>query len=203
MTNDEFLSIAILFAISLIIYIPLRLIVRKILKKKNKQNTLCHEAAFLVFYAYLFFLVFVTLTPNFIYSTDDVFVGIDKSTYENNIIPFSLFFNIIGFSSSIGELLKQFIPHLLIYIPIGLLSGLLWDRYKKFLPAVILGSCFAVIGEVCQYFSYRGANIDEAILHVLSFILGWLLLKLLLKFCPDYSYKFTYKKLSVHDKSSK
>lgn len=72
-----------------------------------------------------------------------------------------------------GVIAIQLLGNLLLYLPLGLLCPLAWERFRK-LPTLLLSAALLACGiEIIQYFTGRVADIDDVLLHVIGALVGY------------------------------
>lgn len=106
-------------------------------------------------------------------------VGLPNVTYirfelSGNLIPFRDM--LYGFRSSV--------QNVLLFIPLGVLLPLLWERYRKVKNAVFFGFCMSLIIELLQIFTYRATDINDLITNTAGTLIGWCLFAPLRKKIP-------------------
>ncbi|MGL5315523.1 MAG: VanZ family protein [Peptostreptococcaceae bacterium] len=92
---------------------------------------------------------------------------------EVAFIPFSG----IGEMVQSGLTLHSFINifgNILMFVPIGFLLPLLWDKFQDFKKTVLLGFGISLLIEFTQLFLVRATDIDDLILNTSGAILGYL-----------------------------
>lgn len=98
-----------------------------------------------------------------------------------NLVPFKtlrLYWRLLTSDSAFYS--KQAIINLagniVMFIPFGIFVPVIWTRFRKFLPFVILSIALIVMIEVLQYVTSLGScDIDDFILNLPGIILGYVL----------------------------
>ena len=148
-----------------------------VLRKKGwslREGTLC------LFFGYCLSLAWQILAPTYGWHPMDF---LHRGMYRVNLTPFAtlrLFFRAGGTVAKINLL-----GNLLVFVPLGLVPPLLWERFRKALPGVLPGFCFSLAVECLQYFTGRSVDIDDLILNTLGAALGWLLWRIFKKHRTD------------------
>lgn len=79
-----------------------------------------------------------------------------------NIIPFSHTVNGVGY-----------VLNVLLFVPLGILVPLAWEKYRGLKQTVMIGFAFSLFVEVVQLFNYRISDIDDLIMNGLGTGLGY------------------------------
>ena len=104
----------------------------------------------------------------------------------SNIIPFKTFVEYINLLSvgqiEIQYIFLQILPNILLFLPLGILIPLCFDKFKSLKTMLTLISCFFII-EICQLFFKIGSfDIDDIILYFCGMILGYSVYRLISKY---------------------
>lgn len=176
-------------------YIIARISIRKNLHKKEKTQPPAHEAWLGALSLYILIMSVLLLPPNWTLHADGSLTLL-KEGYENSYIPFDSLFNCIGeILSGAGFFtsLFNFFKPVLLYIPIGFCSALLWEKFRKLRITTAFCLTLSLLFETIQFFTYRGVSVDSVILNTIGGICGCLIVRLIAKFSPNYPDKFTVK----------
>lgn len=173
-------------------YLVVRGVLIRIKYRKQKQIYWLKEVTSLLFVTYIYMIVSVTLFP--------LPLGFDFN-YENvsrfiNIVPLaSIIENInkIGIAYDgdvqfmIGLILRNVGGNILLFMPLGFLVPVVWNKFKSFKNVLLLGLIASISIEILQLLeSFTGrwgriTDIDDVIFNVLGIMIGYLI------------YKFTFK----------
>jgi len=86
-----------------------------------------------------------------------------------------------------SEGLFTYVTNVILFMPLGFLLPLLWEKYRALQKTIAAGFLFSLSIEIGQLFSRRQTDIDDLLMNVLGTILGfciWLLLGKLFKTKP-------------------
>jgi glycopeptide antibiotics resistance protein len=170
------LNNVLLILTSCIVYIGF--LIKNITKKKSAKE----QFVFTVFYVYIIALLSVTFFP-FPYQPrllHDLRLG---GQPKNNIIPFNdIYFMIMHDSTS--DLIKQIAGNILLFMPFGFLIPLIKMNltFRKALIIGIIGSAsveiIQLILDILINYNYRISDIDDVILNLLGFVIGYSIFKM-------------------------
>ncbi|MCD8381469.1 MAG: VanZ family protein [Clostridiales bacterium] len=93
--------------------------------------------------------------------------GVRWSCNEVNLHPFSQ-----GIDPS-GYLLN-----VLLFVPLGFLTPLLWDRRDRFHLTLLGGLACSLLVELSQLVNFRATDVDDLVMNTLGAVLGWGLFRL-------------------------
>jgi len=79
----------------------------------------------------------------------------------------------------------NFYGNILLFLPVGALPMLLWDRFKKLSVTLLFAAGLSAVIEVLQLFSPRGTDIDDVLLNTAGAFWGFVLGKMVLKLYPQ------------------
>jgi glycopeptide antibiotics resistance protein len=167
--QSKFFLFVSIFLYSLLLYICLR------------QKIGGWKIVFLTFfYVYLAGVVLVTLLPIPPRLTSDMALS-RESELLNNIIPFATMMRVSHRSLYVASI--NIGGNILLTVPLGFFIFLFGQR-KPFIRACLIGLLFSVCIELAQFlisrfvgFSYRSTDIDDVLLNLVGFILGYVLFK--------------------------
>ena len=96
-----------------------------------------------------------------------VLVGMPSVTY----IRLELNLNIIPFLGMIDDL-KNSILNVLLFVPLGLMLPMLWEKYRVKRNAVLFGFGLSLCIELAQIFTFRATDVNDLITNTLGTFLG-------------------------------
>ncbi|MBO3444961.1 VanZ family protein [Clostridium sp. CCUG 7971] len=175
------------FSIVMILTIIAWGIYRLVLYKRNKKINILRECVLLLFLLYFLVLLLVTV---FKYSAISFSNPLDKYVY-NKYGVFGII-NLIPFKETISTLTDNHVPimmpirnivgNILLFIPLGLMIPILFEKYNKLSKIFFLGFISSLSIEVVQLFvGDNVSDIDDVIFNTTGAILGLLCYKLLKK----------------------
>lgn len=172
MLNYEFLYI-----ISIPIYITLLVFI--IWKKVSIKKIILYT----LFYFYVISLIVVTLFPIPIQGLEEIW---KYANGINNFIPFKSIIDILSNDNlSIMIKMKQIIWNIVLFVPMWFFIPLLWISKNQLNKALLIGIISTLSIELTQFlislllgFSYKITDIDDILLNILGFIIGFFLYKL-------------------------
>ena len=113
--------------------------------------------------------------------------------HTTNLIPFKVFVDtyreVVG--GHITPLLINFFGNVVMFMPIGFFTGLLW-RFTA-AKAVFIGFLSSLFIEVSQLFLARSSDVDDLILNSLGALFGFLIYKAMKAVFPKFTEKFKNK----------
>ena len=158
-----------------IIALPIIILFRFFIYKKNGEINKKHEAVTIIFWLYIIAVLSVTVIP------DSVAAG-DFSTFPFNKPDFSTLTyekNIIGwikwkiYLKDYADIAKNIIGNIVIFVPFSIFFPLVFkDKYKL---TVVFGILFSVFIEFCQLFTPRQADLIDLALNSIGIIIGFLI----------------------------
>lgn len=170
----------------LIVYVPVRIVLDLVRRKKYKLNPL-REAGMLLFAIYTYITAYRVIFPYLEVNlyTDELRM---LKQAENTFIPFEKILDSFGMmlGGSITEGLGEILRPIVVFIPIGFLLALLWDVfYNKLFMSAVFALVFGLILQVPQIWTFRGFSTDDAILYAVGAMLGVILLRFVEKFAHN------------------
>ncbi len=84
-----------------------------------------------------------------------------------NLIPFSNEIDVVAYGLNV-----------VLFVPLGLLAPMIWEKMDKLTNIVGAGVLFTVLIEISQLINFRSTDIDDVILNVLGGVVGFGLFKL-------------------------
>lgn len=173
-----------------IVALPIYLICRLIfIKKTKKQVKVFNEILLTIFILYIIGLASQTIIPYWnmgIYSDTGKFyfnIRLTNSISEINLIPFKtlyeyLFVNNTSVSGWSSVSILNIFANTLLFLPLGLLTPLIWEKYDSFYKILTLGLISTCLIEFIQIFIGRSTDIDDVILNTIGVIIGYTIFKL-------------------------
>lgn len=146
--------------------------------KQKKKSNRKRERLLLAFSTYCLWLLFFLLIDNERLEMGGVLLGIDTdlADWKLNLIPFATIKAFWRYGSFTGMFLNIF-GNILIAVPLGFLSPVLFRRLKDLRPLFLLYGGIFLLVETVQYFTGRSADIDDWLLNMLGIFLGYVLSK--------------------------
>lgn len=169
----------------MVISIPFYLTIRYIIlnPKKQKRNWY-HEIGLFLFVLFIIGLASLTIIPKIEFGINGVHI-VKNGVHKTNLIPFKVLvetYNEFFVHKNIDYFIINFLGNIIMFLPIGFFTSLLWELSNK--KIIAIGFCSSLFIESCQLFLTRGTDIDDVILNTLGTYFGLLI------------YKFLYKKLN-------
>lgn len=106
-------------------------------------------------------------------------VGLPNVTY----IRFEVNLNWIPFVGFLDDL-KNGILNVLLFVPLGALLPLLWQKYRTVKDTVLFGFGMSLAIELLQMFTFRATDVNDLITNTMGTLLGWFLAGALMKAVP-------------------
>lgn len=143
-------------------------------KKSNRKR----ERLLLVFATYALWLGFFLLIGNERLQTGGVALGVDTATddWRLNLHPLRTIRMFLRYGAPWGIFLNIW-GNVLIGIPLGFLSPVLFRRLKKPLPLFLSYGVLFLSVETVQFFIGRSADIDDWLLNMAGIAIGYALAK--------------------------
>lgn len=145
---------------------------KKIMKKILKRNLIIHLVWTCIFIFYLYNAVSVA-------SIGTIW---DIGKFGDIIRPEEI--SLIPFQSS-GYL--TYILNIIMFMPLGFLLPLLWNKYRRIPALVCTGLGFSLMIELSQLLNRRVTDIDDLFMNTLGTLIGFFIWKLLYKILPGKS----------------
>lgn len=139
------------------------MIARTIQKRKGVSFSRRHFFAILVFSLYIIGVYYFTGAGT-IY--DGLMYKLELRQEQINLIPFSQDIDIVAYFLNI-----------VLFIPLGLLSPIIWKKMNKLTNIIGIGFFFTMLIEISQLLNNRSTDIDDVILNVLGAVIGFGLFK--------------------------
>lgn len=101
-------------------------------------------------------------------------VGLPNVAY----VRFDLNLNLIPFAGMASDLKNCFL-NVLMFVPLGFLLPLLWEKYREGKRTVCFGFGLSLSIELLQILTYRATDVNDLITNTVGAVLGYLAAKLL------------------------
>lgn len=85
---------------------------------------------------------------------------------------------------------SQYVENALLFIPIGVLLPLLYQRFQKLLPCALYGFFLSLAIELMQLFCFRATDIDDLLMNTLGAVVGFGIFVLFKKLYPPVAADF-------------
>ena len=157
-----------------LLLLPFYLLFEFFILRYYKKKQILFQKGFIVgFQIFLFFITAVLYITGTACISDIGKYGSELiRPNEINLVPFFCW----GIGSTFG-----FIMNIVLFIPIGFLPPLLWEKGTTFGKTVLSGFVFSLLVELSQLFNFRATDIDDLFTNTLGTILGFALYYLLFK----------------------
>ena len=183
-------------------FMPYRM---KALSAMKLKSTRQHEIGLILFIVSIFGILALTLWPTYVWEESPGMWGnlrilIERPTwnFQLSLVPFTVFKDYAEdlFKSPVFffATLINFLGNLAMFIPIGLLSALLF-RKATWRRAAIIGFGMSTFIELVQYFIVRNTAIDDIILNTAGAMCGYFVYLLIKKCFPKFVAGFLCKEI--------
>lgn len=139
-------------------------VIQILIKAQRRKIRSIHTIGVFLYVCVLTGIFSVTGIPNIKYW---------KFDFSYNVIPMVDIFNNT----------TQYLLNVLMFMPIGFLLPLLWERYQGIKQVLKFGCFLTVFIETVQIFTFRATDIDDILTNLLGALLGYLLAWALVKGC--------------------
>jgi glycopeptide antibiotics resistance protein len=154
---EAYVTLAIIFIVTIsILYLPILLFLRK------KGKSIIRQFSGLLWFCSVFLIVFATIF--FVFPFD-----FNPEYRTLNLIPFDW----INASNSTHMFVTEVIPNILMFIPFGFFTPVVYRKMRKFYITVAATFCFTFSVECFQYFIGRSSDIDDVFANLLGGIIGY------------------------------
>ncbi len=162
------------------------LIRTQVFSKQKKRSNRKRERLLLAFSTYCLWLLFFLFINNRRLEMGGVLLGIDTelADWKINLIPFATVKAFWQYGSFTGMFLNIF-GNILIAVPLGFMSPLLFRQMKDRLPMLLVYGIVFLLVEILQYFTGRSADIDDWLLNMLGIFIGFMLSQKQHRFPPE------------------
>lgn len=178
----------------MILALPVYMIARAAyIKSKGIKPLWRRELLLLVFAVFAVGLASQTVIPKFEFGING-FSILKERIHETNLIPFKVIsqtYHEVFIGGNVAYFLINFLGNILLFIPFGLFTQLLWNIPKR--RSLLIGVGASLFIELCQLFLARGTDIDDLFLNTLGTCLGLALYLLLNKLFPRFASSFKNK----------
>ena len=174
----------------MIIALPIILLFRFIYNKMRGFNQfhIYHEIGVIFFLLFMIALFSQTIM-SFTYTGPEV-----SRTFTNiNLIPFRVFqdnYYAITELNFWQPFIINFLGNICIFMPIGFLIPLVWDKFNRFWKVALIGFGISLFIETTQLTQLRSSDIDDLWLNTLGSIFGYSFYLLSNNFYPRCTRKF-------------
>lgn len=164
--------------IFIVAFLGFSLIRTQIFGKYKKKSNRRRERLLLLFATYALWLAFFLLINNRLLESWGVPLGVDteSSDWQLNLIPFNTIRLFIQHGTPSSIFLNLW-GNVLIGIPLGFLTPVLFEKMKKPLPLFLTYGLIFFAIESVQYHIGRSADIDDWLLNMGGIVVGYLLSK--------------------------
>ena len=188
---------SLLIEIGVICYLAGRCILIGFKLKKQKQVYWLREVINFLFVLYILMVVSVTLFPLALW----IDFNMQNIKFGLNLIPFVGIINDIkqiGIAYDgdtvfmISLIIRNVGGNILLLMPLGVLSPIIWNKFKGFKNIVLFGFVISISIESIQFIELiaggrgRTVDIDDVICNVLGVILGYFIYKFTLKIADKF-----------------
>lgn len=161
------------------------------LRSKGVRTTLWHEAGLLVFALFLVGLASQTVIPKLEFDGGAVRI-LSGGASGINLIPLRVFYDTyyeVFVQGNFEYFLINFLGNVVMFLPIGFLIPLLWNK-KSLRTAALAGFCCSLFIELAQIPQPRGTDVDDLWLNTLGAVLGWVVFAAVQKAAPAFTGRF-------------
>ncbi len=144
-----------------VVLIPLFLILYGTVYKRNLRKTIL----------YCIFSLYLAATFSL--------VGIPNIKY---VRP-ALNLNLIPFQGIVADL-KNSLLNIALFVPLGFFLPILWERFRKLLPAMFFGLGLSLLIELLQVLTFRATDVNDLIMNVFGTAIGFQLTKSIIDRSP-------------------
>ena len=92
-------------------------------------------------------------------------------------------FNFVPFAYMFSDFTNSFL-NVLLFVPLGFFLPVFWKHFTSLWRTGLFGLCTSLLIEVLQIFTYRATDVNDLMPNTLGTLIGWLIAKLVLHFCP-------------------
>jgi len=125
-----------------------------------------------------------TFNKYFYYPESSTFFDIDTWIRNSNVIPFKSTYGYIMGSDryNLDIIMNNTIGNILLFVPLGIFLPILFKKYKTFSQVFAFALLFSISIELLQFFLQIGQfDIDDIILNTMGSIIGYFIIKLIVK----------------------
>jgi glycopeptide antibiotics resistance protein len=164
-----------------IIAIPVYIVI--LITGIKKKISIHKQIVIFLFFIYFIGVLSVTLFPLPV-QKELIIYRRELSYVTNNFIPFTTIKEIID-QGNIKSVIRTLIANIILFIPLGSILPLLWQRASKLSMVFLWGFAGSISVEFLQYlislligYTYRSTDIDDVILNIVGAVIGFSMLKL-------------------------
>ena len=164
-----------------IIAIPVYIVI--LITGIKKKISIHKQIVIFLFFIYFIGVLSVTLFPLPV-QKELIIYRRELSYVTNNFIPFTTIKEIID-QGNIKSVIRTLIANIILFIPLGSILPLLWQRAFKLSMVFLWGFAGSISVEFLQYlislligYTYRSTDIDDVILNIVGAVIGFSMLKL-------------------------
>lgn len=182
-------------ALTLLVSTPVYIFIRMlIIKRTKRKNSPAREALLAAFWLFICWLASETLLPEFSLVADAA--GRIRLQFNElyhlsaqerlrtgfmiNLTPFETIERYTSFRD-FGASTVNLIGNVLMFVPLGFLPVLLWDKLRHVWKITLIGVLCSCVIECTQLFIDRSVDVDDVLLNTAGVLLGYLLVRIL--FC--------------------
>lgn len=168
-------------------------IVKKLMPKKSIKTTYFHEIGIVILILFIISIFSVTVIPEIILEMDNTLGFYNGGLGTYNIIPFKSTIDMYNEAVNIGYygyFVRNLIGNVLIFMPIGLIVPVLWEKMNFRKVVLIYGVLLSLIIEALQLPQGRGTDVDDIMLNTLGVMLGYFLFLVARKIMPKFVESF-------------
>ncbi len=160
-----------------LISLPVIVLIRFIIYKKNNKCDLKREAVIVLFWLYIVALLSVTFVPEFSLKT-----GINASVFH---LPDFSNPDTVNFHSPRGwilwkinqgnyaDLIRNIIGNVVVFVPFGILFPVIFKKLEN--KTILFGFLLSFFIEFCQLFMNRQSDIYDLIMNTVGVFIGYLI----------------------------
>ncbi|MCL2298896.1 MAG: VanZ family protein [Firmicutes bacterium] len=138
------------------------------------------------FVMYLVALLSMTVVPDWSftqYEGQKLGIEIYWRTGQIQLVPFRTVLMYLRDNVGRFKALVNLLGNVVLFMPIGFLPPLLWQKWRLFRNMILLSVAFPLFIEIEQHFIGRSSDIDDLLLNTLGILLGYVLWLLAHRLC--------------------
>ena len=174
-----------------LVVLPIYTLFRKkyIKKKLEGKYKIWHEIGLMFLVIFLVGIISQTIIPEFEFYNGKIKIAEITTLFRFNFIPLKIiyqtFIEVFTYSNT-AYFYISFLSNILIFVPIGLLLPLLFDKYKSLKNTTLFGMFFSICIEIVQIILPRATDIDDVVLNTLGTVLGYGIFCIIRKIVPNF-----------------
>lgn len=161
--------------------------VNYIKRKLNGKYKVWHEVGLIALVIFLIGIISQTIIPEFEFYNGKIKIAEFINTDRFNLVPFKImyqtFIEVFRYKN-ISYFYISLLANILIFIPIGLLLPLLFEKYRNIKNTILFGIIFSLCIETTQIILPRATDIDDIILNAFGTLLGFGIFYIIKKYIP-------------------